>query len=95
MKDSQNRNAFFYIIKSKANISIIEKNLEKLLKKGKLYVLYIGLKLDEYDHYSGHYPLTYAVSKNMENVAKLLLDYKDNPDHQNQKDGILLVLICI
>jgi len=34
MKDSQNRNAFFYLLNSKVNISSIETNLEKLLKKG-------------------------------------------------------------
>lgn len=36
MVDSQNRNAFFYLIKSKINITNIEANLDKLLKKSKL-----------------------------------------------------------
>lgn len=47
---------------------------------------------DDFDCATGHCPLTYAVSKNLEGITKLLLDNKANPNHQNQKDGNILLL---
>ena len=89
MKDSMDRNAFFYLMKNDNNSQFYGVILQKLIQKGKSIKVYlwIDLKLDEHEKMLGDYPLTYAAHKNMLGIVTLLLENMVNPNLNNEKNG--------